>query len=435
MRWSKFNYLFESKKHGFFIYNSRSNAFLKISNDLYESLSNYKSKNIFNTDNGLIGVIENLKEAKIFVEDGEDENYMLQLKTLKYSNSFSRSNLALVIAPTTACNFSCPYCYEHNIPQLSMNKKVENDIMMFIRSFNIPNIELTWYGGEPLLNFNSIKRILRTIKDNNTLNLAGHSLVTNGYLLGKEKCEYFRDTNLDSVQITIDGPRHAHDKLRRHKAGLPTFDRIISNIDRFVEILPECPVILRVNISKANAIDFPDIYKMFTQRWQDKKVFVQPSYVTDHGNCNVSCFSNPDKIDFFLNLYQTHKIKNIDFFPKFQLGGCTADNLNNYVIGPEGAIYKCWVDIGKEDRVLGNVNDLNSFNNALLAEYLLSTNKYSDPKCLDCFLFPVCDGGCGAFRLEHKLSGVNYNECPIDKMDLKSFLEVHYEQQLENNEI
>ncbi len=108
--------------------------------------------------------------------------------------------------------------------------------------------------------------------------------------------------------------------------------------------------------------------------------------------------------------------------------------MNNYVIGPEGSIYKCWVDIGKKNKTLGNVNDLNSFDSALLAEYLLGTNKYADPKCLECFLFPVCDGGCGVFRLEHKFSGKDYNECPIDKVDLRAFLEVHYEQQLQVDE-
>ncbi len=185
MKWSKFNYLFESKKYGFFIYNSRTNAFLKISKELYSYFLNNEDKYINDTDICLKEAIIDLKEAKILVGDEEDENYILQLKTLKYANSFSRSSLALVIAPTTACNFSCPYCYEHNLPQLRMDNEVEDGIMRFMRSFNIPNIELTWYGGEPLLNFKSIKRLLEKIEGDSNFNLVGHSLVTNGYFCTK----------------------------------------------------------------------------------------------------------------------------------------------------------------------------------------------------------------------------------------------------------
>ena len=58
---------------------------------------------------------------------------------------------------------------------------------------------------------------------------------------------------------------------------------------------------------------------------------------------------------------------------------------------------------------------------------------FNDEKCKECFLLPVCDGGCNLFRYENNKYGTDYDICPIDLDDLPTLLELHYEQQINNN--
>lgn len=101
-----------------------------------------------------------------------------------------------------------------------------------------------------------------------------------------------------------------------------------------------------------------------------------------------------------------------------------------FIIDPSGNLYKCWVDIGKKDKIIGSIFVLKLTNPTLFAKYMIGCDMHTDPKCVDCFLFPVCDGGCSYFRLEGKTNGTPYNVCPIDKEDLSLYLDNKYEQTL-----
>lgn len=431
MLYSKYNHLFQSKKYGFFIYNSRTNSFFKLEKSLYNLLSE-KNKN----QNAKIEIDKEIEEAlinaKILVGKTEDANFYNQKKLLKYKNSFSTSTgMGIVIAPTMACNFVCPYCYEAGLPVNKMTKKVENGIIKFIEETNEVGKDLTlcWHGGEPLICFDVMDRILTKIRTSEKINLKEHHLVTNGYLLDIDKCKKLKEHKLNSIQITIDGLPETHNKSRKHKSGLPTFDKIIEGIDNVTEIIPECRVNLRVNLHKENMKDFNEIYSFLTERWKDKNTSVHMVYAANHGTCNVKCIQQHERIGFFKELYEKYNFKNINFFPEFKEVGCTADFVDSYVVGPEGELYKCWVDLGKEDRVVGDIFT-RRLNYSILAEYLVGTDMFNDEKCKECKLFPVCDGGCSLYRYEHKLKGTPYNVCPIDIKDLDIMLELHYEQNM-----
>jgi uncharacterized protein len=140
---------------------------------------------------------------------------------------------------------------------------------------------------------------------------------------------------------------------------------------------------------------------------------------------------NKQRINFAKNLYKNHNIKNISFYPASQFGGCTADHSNGFIVGPKGELYKCWVDVGKTDRVIGHIND-EKINLSLVSEYVVGTDMYNDQKCLSCFLFPVCDGGCPLIRLEDKLNNTGYDVCPINPSDITIMLDTFYEQHMTN---
>ena len=236
MEWSKYNYLFKSDKYGHLLFNAETNAFAKIDEDTFDTLKlvSENKENIKDLDEDFIN---ELKRAEILVSDPTQFIYKKRLQY--YFNTFESSNLGLAIAPTTHCNFNCPYCYEENKKPIYMNQKTEANIIAFIKNHDrIKNYQILWYGGEPLLGFDSIKHA----------KLSNHSLITNGYLLDENKSIFFKDYPLDGVQITIDGTKEFHDKRRTLALNNgPTFDRIVENIDKFVFHNPKTKVVIRVN--------------------------------------------------------------------------------------------------------------------------------------------------------------------------------------------
>ena len=136
--------------------------------------------------------------------------------------------------------------------------------------------------------------------------------------------------------------------------------------------------------------------------------------VLPNDNCKVSCCSPREKSEFSLFLQKKFHIGKLNNIPKLQTGRCSATAEHSYIIDPEGNLYKCWNDIGIEDYCIGNVKD-GLKNNSLIANYIIGSDKYSDPECLKCKLFPICDGGCNKQRMDNVESGKHSVLCPFDE--------------------
>lgn len=435
MIWSKFNYLCKSPENRNFLYNSRTNALMTFNDEVFEKLLEIEQGKKIAPISGLFDSesLKNLEKAKILVSSYEDENFISQKKYIRYKRSFNEDVLGIVIVPTYGCNFKCPYCYEKDLPVNLMPEHVQDQVIEYIKSFKkAKEVHLGWHGGEPLLAFKQIKRLLKKLREEK-INLKVHNLVTNGYLLDEEKCNFFRDFKLDNVQITIDGLRESHNNSRLHKAGLPTYDVIMDNIDLLFRIHPTCHVVIRVNIHKENQNDFPLLCEEIQNRWERYNNYtISMHYANDHGNgCKVACFKNKEKILYTEYLVKQNKLTNLSLYPSPKLSGCTATFDNAYVIGVEGELYKCWVDVGKKERTVGNIFSKEQ-NTSLLSEYMVGTDMFTDNKCLNCTFLPICNGGCGLRRLEYKQSGTEYDVCPIDTKDFGKLLDLHYTAKLIN---
>ena len=430
---SRYNYIYESKRHRkFFVYNSRTNSFMAIPFTLYEEMKRIERLSHKEQEIEIEHMDSDLKHAfiraKVFVNMFDDDSFIQQKKLVRYRKCFQEQELGIVILPTFACNFACPYCYEYNLPAVLMNEETENQIIQFIkRSKGADNLHLCWHGGEPLLAFDNIKRLLKKIQLEREIKIKDHAMVSNGYLLDSSKCSLLKEYNPNVIQITIDGLRERHNKSRIHKNGSPTFDIILNNIENIFKIIPECHVIIRMNIHSENEKDYPLLHEMLTKRWGNQNYSIQMQYATKHENgCRIACIKSKNKILYACELYRSHDFKAIDFFPSPKIGGCVATYINSHVIGPKGEIYKCWVDVGKKDRVVGDIYS-GIFNTELISEYLVGTDMFNDKKCRECLLFPVCDGGCNLKRLDCKVSGKCYDNCPIELKDMSILLDMFYE--------
>ena len=345
----------------------------------------------------------------------------------KRFESFSGRTLSLVIAPTLACNFACPYCYEANHPASIMPKVVEDNIIRFIKSYETvcDKLEICWEGGEPLIGFETIKSLFAKIETKTSLKIEEHIIVTNGYLLTSEICRFFNEKKLNLAQITIDGNPHTHNKSRVLKSGKPTYETIMQNIDMLTEIIPTCKVVVRTNIHNDNKNEYGDLYNQLTHHWKGKNVHITPAFVLANDNCKVSCCSPREKAEFYLNLQRKYHIKGFNIMPKIQIGRCSATAEHSYIIDPNGNLYKCWNDIGIEKLCIGNVAEGIKDNN-LIAKYVIGSDKYSDSKCLNCKLFPICEGGCNRRRIDNREMKTNYSLCSFDEEGLCDRLYEYY---------
>lgn len=426
MKWSRYNHLFECQ-YGNFIYNAVINSFLKISPTLASQFKETKDWDSQTRELDL-SIREILQTNRIIVPDDFDDQYLTKLKFVHQKSAFANSHLALTIATTTACNFQCPYCYEEGIEHDTMNQETENAIINYINLIEPRRLYITWYGGEPLLNFPSIVRLTKNFSKLNFLKHLEYEIVTNGSLLTEETCHFFAAHNLKSIQITIDGLAEHHNKSRIMKNGQASFELILHNLDRAIDLLPNCRFSIRVNISYENRQDYPTLYQELNSRYKGKRNFsMYFTFVEDYNSCGENTsLGSQERIQFLQELVNTHHIYE-KLYPQRQHALCVACHINDFVIAPNGDLYKCWSEIGRKDFIVGNIKQSKRIGNYdLICDYAINYNKFNDPKCLACFLLPICVGGCPSNRYNNKLRGTHLEICPYKLEHIDSVLELMY---------
>jgi len=428
MKWSKYNILFKSKKHGYLIYNTLTNALASIEPETYKLFENLKNENLNINDINNNELKTQLVDAKFIVENDEVE--FLKLKYAKQKIRFRDDWLGLTIAPTLHCNFACIYCFEKSRPPIYMTDNIEEALISFIKGKNPNNLKLTWYGGEPLMDFKRIKSITKKIKE---LDFGLHvKIISNGYLITKKKVTQFEKLNIKSIQITLDGMRETHDNRRPLVNGKGTFDKIVENIGILKEYTNnDFNIYIRVNLDKSNENEYNLLFKYLHKRFNFGKMNIYPGFVDDESNSCAStdnCYlDRQQKAKFKINLYKKHGIAgNNTFFPMTSQAECMARGTNSFLIDANGYIYKCWKDINVSEKRIGHLQE-DSLNENLLVKYNSGADPLEDENCKNCIHFPICGGGCTYYRLENKFNNGNFDLCYDAKDNLAEYLELHAE--------
>ena len=413
--WSRYNIFFEREGKQF-LYCPLSNSFAKLSGESYAYLKERFEKDLPMEDEDLSETLRSMKSI-----DTDDELEIMKIRHLDDIRKFSRRTMSLTINPTLACNFRCGYCFEKEHQNIFMTQEIEDRIVEHVRkSDEARKVFVTWFGGEPLLGFKTIRRLTAKLLTLDKEYEAG--MITNGYLLTKEVAAQLSDLKIRSIQITLDGRKDIHDSRRYLAGGGPTFDRIVENIRNCQKIAPEVRISIRVNIDNTNKNDFVNIRKELMDM-NLPNIDIHPAIVqADTNDSACSVCDREQVISLLLDLYKTHGLKYIDLFPTSRWGSCVAKNIASIVIGPEGEIYDCWNDVGDKERVIGTLGQKPS-NIRLHLEYLSGKSQFDDPDCIECRLLPVCSGGCQNKRLNTKNKEEN---CMLGKNRIEDFLYMHY---------
>lgn len=429
--WSRYNLLFQSERNGWLLYNSASNSFISMADEVAKLLKEVEEspENMDFSDSP--DLYFKLRGGGFLVEEGQDDHFFRILKMRRQAFYYSSSSLTLTIALTRDCNFACGYCYEPNRTPSHISDETENNIIKFIEKRpSIKKIHIIWYGGEPLLDFERIKSLTKRIKNIGKDYDSG--IITNGYLLKPEIIQQLNELNISFMQITLDGSKETHDKRRFLKSGGKTFDKIVENMDNLAASDWRGTLMVRTNIDTDNKEDFASIYRFVEERYPEKfgkEIYVYPGFVHGEGNPDTNCyFDSGDKGQFLAMTAKDHGINALPLFPHLTMGGCTMNRRNAYVAGPNGELYKCWNDLGIEKEVVGTVDQSAGWNMGLIAEGMIEGSYLEDRACGQCFFFPICDGGCAKMRVRNRRDQGNRDTCSYFKKNIKELLEIHYEQ-------
>ena len=129
MKWSQFNFLFYSKKIGYYLHNTRMLSLIKLDEESYYRLLKIRenpdcAKSLLSETDYSYFV-----KAKVLVSEQEDNNFIEKMEYKKRRDSFVSTSLGLVLCPTLACNFACPYCYEKKLPANVMSETVQSQLI------------------------------------------------------------------------------------------------------------------------------------------------------------------------------------------------------------------------------------------------------------------------------------------------------------------
>lgn len=355
-------------------------------------------------------LIDAMSYAEFLISHDVDEKMLIQ-NNLNQARK-SKKLLGLTIAPTLGCNFNCPYCFESESSRANFSKmslEVQQQILtyaqQFIQDHDSKFLTITWFGGEPLIAIEVIKRLSKEflIMCENMGIQYNASIITNGFKLTPENVETLLEAKVNNVQITIDGPEHIHDERRILKNGKGSYQKIVSNMVYAIE--KGLKIDVRVNVDASNFEQVTVLLDDFENRHLKNKVSISLGHVMNsYNNLSEKIEGLEGKTYANINL----KIKKMtgqsnsaqSWLPRVVSHQCGADREASFMIGPKGELYQCWDDFGDPTKVVGNIASKLSHHQDYIDEYTLF-DPTLHPKCSSCNVMPLCMGGCSKQRLLH----------------------------------
>lgn len=321
---------------------------------------------------------------------------------------------ALCLHVSHDCNLRCQYCFASTGDfgtgrRMTMDVETAKRAIDFVveRSGARRNIEIDFFGGEPLMAMDTVKATVeyaRSIEEKAGKNFR-FTITTNGVLLNDENIEYI-NREMSNAVLSLDGRKEVNDRMRKTVSGGGSYDVILPKFQKLAESRGEKDYYLRGTFTRHNPDFAADVIHIADQGFRN--VSVEP--VVGSPDCGYAFREEdlPAILEEYEKLAQALKDReDVNFFHfnvDLAQGPCVIKRMRGcgagceYVaITPEGDIYPCHQFVGNEEYRLGNIHE-GAFD-LELARRFAGLNIYTRPDCAQCWARFYCSGGCSASNL------------------------------------
>ena len=370
--------------------------------------------------------IAQLKEmGKLFAPD----TFAPMAGELKARTSGVVKALCLHVAHT--CNLNCSYCFasqgNYHGDRAVMSFEVGKQALDFLmaNSQGRRNLEVDFFGGEPLMNFDVVKQLVAYAreKEKECGKNFRFTLTTNGLLIDDDVID-FANKEMSNVVLSLDGRKEVHDRYRVDYAGNGSWERIVPKFQKLVEARGHKNYYMRGTFTHANPDFLEDIREMlrlgFTELSMEPVVCdpSSPSALTEE-DLPVVLAQYEELAELMLQRHREgkpftfyHYMLDLKGGPCIykRISGC-GSGTEYMAVTPWGDLYPCHQFVGEEAFLLGNVWD--GVTNTAVQDTFAACNVYTRPECADCWAKLYCGCAANAYHATGSVNGVYAYGCEL----------------------
>ena len=353
---------------------------------------------------------------------------------------------ALCLHVAHVCNLNCSYCFasqgKYHGDRAIMSYEVGKQALDFLvaNSKGRRNLEVDFFGGEPLMNFDVVKRLVayaRSIEKAAGKNFR-FTLTTNGVLIDDDVID-FANKECSNVVLSLDGRKEIHDKYRVDYAGNGSWEKIVPKFQKLVEAREGKAYYMRGTFTHENPDFLKDIEKMLELGFTE--LSMEPVVGPEGEPTTLTVEDLPIVLEQYEKLAELmlkrHREGRPFTFYHYMIdlkgGPCVYKRISGcgsgteyMAVTPWGDLYPCHQFVGKDEFKLGNVFD-GVTNHEVVGEFA-ACNVYTRPECKNCWAKLYCSGGCAAnaFNATGSVNGVYKYGCELFKkrMECAIMLEI-----------
>lgn len=392
--------------------------------------------------------IETLKnDHKLFTEDlfaGRADMFKERQSVVK----------AICLHVAHACNMTCQYCFagegEYHGEQAIMSYETGKRALDWLieNSGTRRNLEVDFFGGEPLLNFDVVKRLVEYGRSQEKIYNKNFrfTLTTNGVLLDDEVID-FANKEMGNVVLSLDGRKCVNDKMRRTKDGGGTYDMILPAFKKLADSRGQRDYYMRGTYTHYNTDFASDVLHMADMGF--KELSIEPVVAPPDAPYALKESDLPVLLSEYERLAcemleRKRRKDGSDFtFYHYMIdltgGPCIVKRISGCGVGteyvavtPSGDLYPCHQFVGEKDFLLGNIYD--GITNDSVCDRFKRCNVYSHEECSDCFAKLYCSGGCAAnaHHTTGSITGVYDMGCQLHRKRIECAIMLKVAEMCEN---
>ncbi len=389
-------------------------------------------------------LLEMQKNGQLFTTD----SFEPMAGTLKARTSGVVKALCLHIAHT--CNLNCSYCFasqgKYHGERALMSYEVGKRALDFLieNSGTRRNLEVDFFGGEPLMNFDVVKQLVayaRSIEKEKNKNFR-FTLTTNGVLVDDDVIE-FSNREMSNVVLSLDGRKEVHDRYRVDYAGNGSWEKIVPKFQKFVNARGGKNYYMRGTFTHANPDFLEDIKTMLDLGFSE--LSMEPVVAASDDPAALTEEDKPVVMKQYedlakLMLERDKEGKPFTFYHYMidlkggpciykRISGC-GSGTEYMAVTPWGDLYPCHQFVGDEKFKLGDI--WSGVNNKKIQDEFASCNVYAREECRDCWARLYCSGGCAAnaYHATGSVKGVYKYGCDLFKKRMECAIAVAVEREL-----